>query len=76
MPFPSLTEDKLAHSTSLNLSSLSLAHPTGPGGLAKAYLELPNVKKVICIEDAFRYRPFLDVSVAKPSFAPYRKSRS
>ncbi|GAA5870308.1 hypothetical protein JCM3774_004637 [Rhodotorula dairenensis] len=33
---------------------------SGPGGLAKAYLELPNVKKVICIEDAYRYRPFLE----------------
>lgn len=28
------------------------------------------MKKVICIEDAFRYRPFLDVSVAKP-LLPY-----
>ncbi|GAA5981801.1 hypothetical protein JCM10908_004613 [Rhodotorula pacifica] len=33
---------------------------SGPGGLARAYLELPNVKRVICLEDAYRYRPFLE----------------
>ncbi|GAA5838940.1 hypothetical protein JCM11251_003743 [Rhodosporidiobolus azoricus] len=32
----------------------------GPGGLTRAYLELPNVKKVICLEDAHRYDPMLD----------------
>ncbi|GAA5944919.1 RNA polymerase specificity factor [Sporobolomyces koalae] len=31
----------------------------GPGGLTKAFLELPNVKRVITIEDAFRYNPHL-----------------
>ncbi|GAA5977643.1 hypothetical protein JCM11641_006887 [Rhodosporidiobolus odoratus] len=32
----------------------------GPGGLTRAYLELPNVKKVIAIEEAHRYSPMLD----------------
>ncbi|GAA5899370.1 hypothetical protein JCM6882_009101 [Rhodosporidiobolus microsporus] len=35
----------------------------GPGGLTRAYLELPNVKKVICLEDAHRYDPMLDALV-------------
>ncbi|GAA5946009.1 hypothetical protein JCM10213_005447 [Rhodosporidiobolus nylandii] len=32
----------------------------GPGGLTRAFLELPNVKKVIALEDAHRYGPMLD----------------
>ncbi|GAA6002351.1 hypothetical protein JCM10207_001077 [Rhodosporidiobolus poonsookiae] len=32
----------------------------GPGGLTRAFLELPNVKKVIAIEDAHRYAPMLN----------------
>lgn len=35
--------------------------PAGPGGLTRAFLDLPNVKRVIAIEDAYRYLPFLDV---------------
>lgn len=41
------------------------------------------MKKVICIEDAFRYRPFLDVSVSQNpsfltarSFTPYKGSQT
>lgn len=48
---------------------------TGPGGLAKAYLELPNVKRVICIEDAYRYRPFLDVSPVRSTLLAQSLSR-
>ncbi|GAA6042294.1 hypothetical protein JCM8097_000621 [Rhodosporidiobolus ruineniae] len=33
----------------------------GPGGLTRAFLELPNVKKVIAIEESFRYKPMLDL---------------
>lgn len=33
----------------------------GPGGLTKAMLDLKNVKKVISIEEAFRYKPMLEV---------------
>lgn len=33
----------------------------GAGGLTKAFLELPNVKRVITIEDAFRYNGILRV---------------
>lgn len=36
-----------------------LCRRTGAGGLTRAFLELPNVKKVITIEDAFRYHPHL-----------------
>ncbi|GAA6050191.1 hypothetical protein JCM3770_000446 [Rhodotorula araucariae] len=32
----------------------------GPGGLTRALLDLPNVKRVVAIEDAFRYLPFLN----------------
>ncbi|SCV73270.1 BQ2448_7196 [Microbotryum intermedium] len=32
----------------------------GPGGLTQAFLELPNVKRVIAFEDSFRYLPILD----------------
>ncbi|KAK4056030.1 hypothetical protein OIO90_003025 [Microbotryomycetes sp. JL221] len=32
----------------------------GPGGLTRAFLELKNVKKVIAIEEAFRYHPLLE----------------
>ncbi|KDE03845.1 hypothetical protein MVLG_05668 [Microbotryum lychnidis-dioicae p1A1 Lamole] len=31
----------------------------GPGGLTRAFLELPNVKRVIAFEDSFRYLPIL-----------------
>ncbi|GAA5868832.1 hypothetical protein JCM1840_005136 [Sporobolomyces johnsonii] len=31
----------------------------GPGGLTRAFLELKNVKRVVAIEDAFRYTPHL-----------------
>ncbi|GAA6060515.1 hypothetical protein JCM10212_005596 [Sporobolomyces blumeae] len=31
----------------------------GAGGLTRAFLELPNVKRVVAIEDAFRYQPCL-----------------
>ncbi|GAA6022265.1 hypothetical protein JCM11491_001687, partial [Sporobolomyces phaffii] len=31
----------------------------GAGGLSKAFLDLPNVTRVITIEDAFRYNPHL-----------------
>ncbi|ORY92394.1 S-adenosyl-L-methionine-dependent methyltransferase [Leucosporidium creatinivorum] len=34
----------------------------GPGGITRALLELPNVKKVIAIEEAFRYQPFLQAA--------------
>lgn len=33
----------------------------GPGGLTKAMLDLKNVKRVISIEEAFRYQPMLQV---------------
>lgn len=33
----------------------------GPGGITRALLELKNVKKVIAIEEAFRYVPKLEV---------------
>ncbi|SDA02765.1 BZ3500_MvSof-1268-A1-R1_Chr11-1g03145 [Microbotryum saponariae] len=32
----------------------------GPGGLTRAFLELPNVKRVIAFEDSFRYLPILN----------------
>jgi len=34
----------------------------GPGGLTRALLELPNVKRVIAVEEAVRYTPLLRVS--------------
>ncbi|GAA5941654.1 hypothetical protein JCM1841_006918 [Sporobolomyces salmonicolor] len=37
----------------------------GPGGLTRAFLELKNVKRVIAIEDAFRYMPHLASLKAK-----------
>lgn len=46
----------------------------GAGKLSEAFLELENVKRVICIEDAFRYSPQLRVSLfqyffsARPGF--------
>lgn len=33
----------------------------GAGGLTRAYLELPNVKQVIVIEEAVRYMEAFDV---------------
>ncbi|KPV75450.1 uncharacterized protein RHOBADRAFT_43955 [Rhodotorula graminis WP1] len=33
----------------------------GPGGLTRAFLELPNVKRSIAVEDAYRYLPQLNV---------------
>ncbi|GJN89254.1 hypothetical protein Rhopal_002233-T1 [Rhodotorula paludigena] len=33
----------------------------GPGGITRALLELPNVKRVAAVEDAYRYYPFLEV---------------
>lgn len=42
-----------------------LARGPGAGGLTRAFLELPNVKKVVCIEESLRYRPLLDVSLVQ-----------
>ncbi|GAA5907825.1 RNA polymerase specificity factor [Sporobolomyces salmoneus] len=36
----------------------------GAGGLSRAFLELPNVKRLITIEDAFRYNPIIRVSLS------------
>lgn len=36
---------------------------SGPGGLTRALLELKNVKRVIAIENAWRYMPLLEVSI-------------
>ncbi|KAM0787522.1 hypothetical protein ACM66B_003593 [Microbotryomycetes sp. NB124-2] len=37
----------------------------GAGGLTRAFLELKNVKKVIAMEEAFRYMPLLEAAKAK-----------
>ncbi|KAM0748365.1 S-adenosyl-L-methionine-dependent methyltransferase [Meredithblackwellia eburnea MCA 4105] len=35
----------------------------GPGGLTRALLELKNVKRVIAIEEAYRYRTYLEAAL-------------
>ncbi|GAA5980243.1 hypothetical protein JCM5350_000885 [Sporobolomyces pararoseus] len=46
---------------------------SGAGGLTRAFLELPNVGKVIAIEDAFRYNNILrDLKVEEDSKNPGR----
>ncbi|GAA5960736.1 hypothetical protein JCM3765_007310 [Sporobolomyces pararoseus] len=45
----------------------------GVGGLTKAFLELPNVKKVVAIEDAFRYNNILkDIKLEEDEKNPGR----
>ncbi|KAK4051232.1 hypothetical protein OIV83_003054 [Microbotryomycetes sp. JL201] len=39
----------------------------GAGGLTRAFLELKNVKKVIAVEEAFRYMPMLEAAKANLS---------
>jgi len=46
----------------------------GVGGLTKAFLELPNVTRVITIEDAFRYGSHLRVSNFIDSFLFFRRN--
>ena len=44
---------------------------SGAGGLTRAFLELPNVRKVIAIEDAFRYNNILRVKFPFFSFSTF-----
>jgi hypothetical protein len=52
----------------LNVGDRRCAHRiglcAGPGGLTRALLELPNVKRVIAVEEAVRYIPLLKVSTS------------
>lgn len=45
----------------LRVEGMLMSVVVGPGGLTKAMLDLKNVKKVISIEEAFRYKPMLEV---------------
>lgn len=46
----------------------------GPGGLTRALLELSNVKRVIAVEEAVRYTPYLKVSKGVSLRTPGRPS--